>query len=247
MRPLTDSAIIAVWERGLGSTSATRAWLMLSSDGDDAAPSQLAQLPVGRRDARLLELREQTFGPLLPCLAACPACHENLECNLNTGDLLSSVRADNVPSSPSWLLQVGDYQIQFRLPDSRDLAGLSPDAEVAHNRAQLLQACLLSARRGDMEIPATALPVEVEAAVVNRMAELDPEADLQLKLDCPECGHQWNAPFDIVSFFWAELQAAATRALREVHELASAYGWSETGILSMTPRRRQAYLEMLRA
>jgi hypothetical protein len=35
--------------------------------------------------------------------------------------------------------------------------------------------------------------------------------------------------------------------LREVHILASAYGWREDDILAMSPARRRIYLEMLRA
>jgi hypothetical protein len=34
--------------------------------------------------------------------------------------------------------------------------------------------------------------------------------------------------------------------MREVHELASAYGWQEASILAMSSNRRNAYLEMAR-
>jgi hypothetical protein len=33
----------------------------------------------------------------------------------------------------------------------------------------------------------------------------------------------------------------------DVHTLASAYGWSESEILSLNPARREFYLEMVRA
>jgi hypothetical protein len=33
--------------------------------------------------------------------------------------------------------------------------------------------------------------------------------------------------------------------VREVHLLASAYGWRESDILAMTPWRRQLYLELV--
>jgi len=51
--------------------------------------------------------------------------------------------------------------------------------------------------------------------------------------------------FDIASFFWAEICVQAKRLLREVHTLARAYGWREMDILSMSPARRQFYLEMV--
>jgi hypothetical protein len=49
--------------------------------------------------------------------------------------------------------------------------------------------------------------------------------------------------FDIVSFLWTEIAAEAKRLLREVHILASAYGWREADIFSLSPLRRQFYLE----
>jgi hypothetical protein len=66
-------------------------------------------------------------------------------------------------------------------------------------------------------------------------------------LTCPQCAHQWQAPLDIVSFLWSEVHAWAIRLLREIHELASAYGWSEAEILALSPWRRRAYLELVNA
>ena len=51
--------------------------------------------------------------------------------------------------------------------------------------------------------------------------------------------------FDIVSFFWAEIDAWARRVLREVNVLARAYGWRESDILALSPVRRQIYLSMV--
>ncbi len=142
-------------------------------------------------------------------------------------------------------LSSGSCEVQFRLPTVADLAELSPQASETQNRERLLRACLLSATRDGRESPVADLPADVVAAVVQRMAELDPQADVQFDLCCPQCGHRWNVPLDIVSFFWTELHALAARLLREVHDLATAYGWSEAEILSLTPRRRQAYLELI--
>ena len=80
-----------------------------------------------------------------------------------------------------------------------------------------------------------------------RMGDADPQADVQLALACPGCRHEWSAPFDIATFFWSELKARAEMLLREVHELAAAYGWSENEILGLSAARRAAYLEIVRA
>ena len=78
-----------------------------------------------------------------------------------------------------------------------------------------------------------------------QMAEVDPQANLQLDLSCPACGHRWQVLFDIGSFFWSELNAWAQRLLAEVHVLASAYGWREADILNLSPSRRQFYLGLI--
>jgi hypothetical protein len=95
------------------------------------------------------------------------------------------------------------------------------------------------------ELTVEELPAEVVQAVLDHMLASDPQADVQLALACPSCGHGWQVTFDIVSFFWNELDTWAHRTMQEVHILASAYGWRETDILAMNPWRRQCYLEMV--
>ena len=91
------------------------------------------------------------------------------------------------------------------------------------------------------------VPDPVVEAVQTAMAEADPLADLQLALTCPACGHAWRSPFDPAAFFWGEIEAWLPRVLREVHLLASAYGWSEREILGMDAWRRSQYLRLVGA
>ena len=92
---------------------------------------------------------------------------------------------------------------------------------------------------------AAELPAAVFTAVQERISQVDPQADVTLALTCPACSHRWEAIFDVLTFFWTEIQAWAQRVLREVHVLASAYGSREADILALSPSRRQAYLEMI--
>ena len=66
-----------------------------------------------------------------------------------------------------------------------------------------------------------------------------------LAVSCASCAHAWRASFDIVAFFWSEIDAWAERVLRDVHRLAAAYGWSEREILGLSAWRRHRYLEMV--
>jgi hypothetical protein len=72
-------------------------------------------------------------------------------------------------------------------------------------------------------------------------------AEFTCETVCPQCGAVDLADLDIGRFLWFEVRNAARRLLLEIHELASAYGWSEAAILGMSPQRRQGYLAMVRA
>jgi hypothetical protein len=109
----------------------------------------------------------------------------------------------------------------------------------------LLERCVLAARLENREIEANELSSEVTDAIERRMAEVDPQADVQLDLTCLVCGYGWQALLDIEDFFWTELNAWAKKILSEVHVLASAYGWGEADILNLSPLRRQYYLDLV--
>ncbi len=242
MRALSASELLDVWEHGFGRAPAEQALVLLAAACPDLSPDQLASLSIGQRDAHLLTLREWTFGPRLQGLVICPACGERLELDLRTTDL--HVGAKPAGQSGPFSLEAGGYTIQFRLPDSTDLVASAQDDDVAVLRRRILDRCLLSIRTGEKDAPLSQLPEEVIGAVVAKMAEADPQADMIFSITCPACGHAWQALFDIGSFFWGEVTTWGYRLLYEVHLLASAYGWSEADILAMSPWRRQCYLEM---
>jgi len=244
MRIPTVSELLDAWERGTPRSAAERATLLLTV-GCGEPPQELARLPIGFRDSRLLSLRDQLFGSRMDCRADCPKCCERLEVAFDSNDVRASAMADEATQVPSELaLELEDFRVRFRLPDADDLAAAADCAEVNAARQRLLDRCLLQATRGNREIEATSLPGAVADAVAARMGEADPQADVQLDLVCPACSHRWHASFDAGAFLWAELDAWARRTLREVHLLAAAYGWCESDILALSPARRRLYLEM---
>jgi hypothetical protein len=236
---LTASDILKVWERGQRLHPVDRALTMLAAANPDVAWDQLAHLPVGQRDDQLLALRELTFGARLASYAECPQCGERLEFEVET----SRVRFPSRERPSEGSLQWEGYSVRFRLPDSFDLAAAVQSPDLATARKTLLERCVLAIEREGE--PARQLPAGLESQLVETIAQADPQADVQLDLSCPACGHAWQLTFDIESFLWAEVNSLAKRLLREVHSLARAYGWREADILSMSSRRRQAYLEMV--
>src|SRR5262249_1383424 len=137
----------------------------------------------------------------------------------------------------TYTLSIAGYELRYRLPTTLDIEAIAGDEDQRSARATLLKRCLLSADQGGEAIGVEQLPDDVIDLLSEDMAQLDPQADVQLALTCPACSHHWQAAFDIVSFFWSEIAAWAIRVLSEVHTLASAYGWREADILAMTPWR----------
>lgn len=246
MRSLSAGELLEVWEHGLLATPVERALLLLAAAEPELRPDALAALPVGERDARLLRLRERTFGPSLESVASCPACGERLELAVAVAELLGVAGKGDAGAGAPRRVRVGDTEVGFRLPTSLDLVAVAAAGDHETAKRALLARCIVEVA-GDGEGAATALPDAAAAAVMRGMAEADPLADLELALSCPACGEAWSAPFDIGHFFWVEVDVWAARTLREVHALASAYGWDEAEILALSPQRRQAYLELVGA
>jgi|ERR1043166_9173038 hypothetical protein len=242
MRALSAAELLDAWERGLAQSPGQRALMLLALACAETPLEQLAQLTIGRRDAELLALREHTFGPQLASITACPACAEQVEFQVNATELFVP---ENTGPETLFCLTSGDYGVEFRLPTALDLARLDPAGDLETNRRHLLQCCVLAAQRDAAEITVAELPAEVATEIAQRMAEADPQAEIQIVLACPQCQHAWQAQLDIVSYFWTEIHAWAGRLLREVHSLALAYGWPEGEILALSPWRRQAYLELI--
>jgi hypothetical protein len=243
MHSLSASELLSLWERGLPLGAQERALALLcATGGTEAGPEALARLSIGARDRRLLRLRECTFGPQLMSVAMCPRCSERLEFSFDVEEITAG---PETLEQGRFSLSVNGYEVEFRLPNSLDLLALTSGTDIHLAERFLLARCLLSARRDDAEKTIDELPAEVIEALANEMGRSDPQADVQLALSCPQCRHEWKLAFDIASFFWNELNAWAQRVLREVHALASAYGWREEEILSMSAWRRQIYLGMI--
>lgn len=243
MRELSASQLLEAWERASVQSPTERALTLINAACPDLKTAALAQLSIGRRDHLLLSLRESTFGPRLKAITSCPDCRDQLEFDMAIDDVRVSQTATYSEDVIELIFK--GYTLRFRLPDSRDLliAETAPDADAA--RQTLLQRCLLSAHRKRRDTPWDQLPSSVVERVEEEMLRRDAQANVQVELECPSCRRGWSAVFDIVAYFWNELDVWAQRMLFEVHKLASAYGWREADILAMTATRRNLYLSMV--
>ena len=80
-----------------------------------------------------------------------------------------------------------------------------------------------------------------EELALAEVAAAAPEFSAALPYDCNACAEQNTFWFDPLSWIAKHVHSL----LQEVHQLASAYGWTESQVLQVPRARRQAYIRLL--
>jgi hypothetical protein len=225
---LGSRELLAVWEQGTGQDPVRRALTMLVAVRGGTA-REAAELDVGSRDVLLARLLQAIAGNAYPACADCPGCGAVLDVPVD----VAAVAALPVLNPGIRLTApAGDGEVTFRLPTTADLISLR-GSTLRQARQALLRRCLA----------AEADPAVV-AAVEDAMERAAPAAAVDLLVCCPDCGQTAPLPLDIPALLWAEIQARAASLLRDVHRLATSYGWSEADVLALSPARRATYLAL---
>jgi hypothetical protein len=240
--PAPDPCIVLdVWERGLRQPLQRQAVALLAAVTPGTSEAEIAALPLGVRDAMLLDLRETLFGPDLAAVAACPRCGAQLEAAFAV-DAVRSLPA--APADAARTLETPGHAVAFRPPCAADLLAIPAGADTEAARAVLLDRCVTAVDGEGARVAPAALPPALSQAIAECMAAADPMAVIELQLDCAACRHGFLAIFDIARFLMREIHHWARQMLRDIDCLARTYGWREADILALSPVRRQIYLEM---
>jgi hypothetical protein len=210
----------------------------------------IRSLTVGDREALLLHLRRLTRGDRLRCLLTCPSpeCREKLEIDADVADLLLAPYGQTLQEYELTVNQEDGAScvIRFRLPTGADqeAAAVVARTDLAEAANLLLRRCVRSVTASDGS-PVNELPDRLVEQLSDRMAELDPQAEITLHLACPACGAAFSTIFDTASYLIQELEAEVRHLYREIHLLAYHYHWSATEILGMSVGRRRKFLRLL--
>src|SRR5262245_20519547 len=164
MRPLSTAELLATWERGLPQTPQRRALTLLLAACPGATGDELGAESVGRRDARLLQLREWSFGERLRGLTDCPRCGEVVELAFAANDIRAP--AALAPFDATRQLEVAGWRLRWRLPTAGDLVALESEREPGAARRALLRRCLVEVAGPGGADDAAALPAPVAETVV---------------------------------------------------------------------------------
>lgn len=246
MDTLTDRDLLLVWEKEAeaGRSLIEKSLALLEWAYPEYNPEQLASMPIGERDARLLQIREQLFGPALENTAFCPACGLKIEWETHIDSLKLLSLAEGKRPGPICLSHEG-RQIYFRLPSSADMLELMAEEQSDISPDELIRRCVVRSDFPSMQ--KGEIPLELKRRIIAKMEENDPQADISIRLSCPNCGEDWALDFDIMHYLWMEIDDWAYRTIRDIGLLAYYFGWAENDILAMSRFRRNLYLNLLKA
>jgi hypothetical protein len=252
MRALTGELLLAAWDEGTHQHPLIRGLILLSLALPERSRQELAQLTIAQRDLLLLSLRELSFGKILQGFGTCSRCCAHLEFAVPVAALIEHLKSQ--PGSDLIAWSENGRQYQLRAVTTDDLLAALDVPSAAEAQVLLLQRCLTVSRESSecerlsaCKATSDALTPATEPSLVAKFDQLHAAAELGCAVRCPECSNSEVLDLDIAHFLWLEVRSAAKRLLAEIHELAWAYGWSENSILRMSPRRRNAYIEMLSA
>jgi hypothetical protein len=239
--------ITGVEEQAVASTTTADAIhllenLLVSSHPGSLKCEALSGLTAWDRDRLLAVVYIRIYGPQIKSTVNCAHCHEAFDLDFSLPRLLESLSPENVVVEVQ-MIQDGLYEfsdgLQFRLPTGEDeyaVMGLSQKEAVQ----ELLKRCIQNASEYMNILNRTE---EVQSA----MEAIAPLIDLELDARCPECGQEQQVHFDLQHYLLSALNGERTQLMREIHALASTYGWSLTDILSLPRSQRKSLASLVDA
>lgn len=237
----SGAALLALWEHGLSKPAVARDDALLHATTPDGA----VPLALTERNATLIELHARLFGRDVKLTSRCPSCASVAEFDGDCEALAGQMRRGLDDASPSHRLETAGHRIEFRLPDSIDVAAAIAAGSDREFAQRLLERCVLACTRDGDKVPLDRIPAPVLDVLSQRMEKLAPGASVNFALECPQCAARWNAPLDVGLLVWQKVQAAAECLLLDIDALARSYGWTERDVLRLSPLRRAAYVQMV--
>jgi hypothetical protein len=201
-------------------------------------PGNAATLAAADRDCLLAAIYRHTYGSHIAGTVTCRACGKSFDLDFDLLELQAALQPTETPAPVQDNGHIAFALVdgrRFRLPTGEDEISvwhLSADAALA----ELLRRCVLE---GDPSIDQSSIQATMKAVA--------PLMDADLDGHCPECGENQAIHFDIQRFLLSALQAEQPRLNREIHRLASAYGWRLSEILALTRSQRQAHVKLIEA
>jgi hypothetical protein len=226
---------------------------------DRVTPSLIGNLLVADRDYLMIRLREMTFGKRVEAKMSCTECGKLMDLTFSLDDINIERKAltqryfllnldatadgANLPGSDG-------LSVEFRLPTGAMQKAATVWFDINETRAAntLLSLCIrrIGNLTGVDELAIEGLGMAGRRQIEEAIKQHAPAAEIELEAECPECHSLCQFQMDFNAFFFAEMRQNLRSFELEVHFLAKHYHWPESEILSMTRRKRQRYVSLLR-
>jgi hypothetical protein len=230
-------------EAGIEGTSSIEATafldrLLVDMPGTSVGPGKAGNLAISDRDRLLAMIYMQCFGDRVESAVPCQVCDRSFDLHFSLSGLMDSLynRQDVRATGPN---EQGVYTMadgrQFRLPTSADqrwVLGLDPQQAIN----ALLDRCIV---KGDPQVDTETL----QAA----MDDVGPILDVDVEACCAECGTGQNVRFSMPSYLLRALAYEKRFLTREVHRIATVYGWGLQEILTLSRDDRRTYVRLIEA
>ncbi|MEX2565514.1 MAG: hypothetical protein WD431_06200 [Cyclobacteriaceae bacterium] len=205
----------------------------LMHSGTSGNKIHAAQIVTAERDRILALLYISIYGEKIASTILCSACGQKFDLDFSLRELLNHYQPTvSVSDNGKFQLEPG---ISFRLPNGEDELGIQGlSGEEAEK--QLFERCLLD---GNFDTD--------NEKVQLKMAELAPVLSMEMQAVCPECSHTQQMQFDMQSFFLTKLKQERPLLIREIHHIASRYGWSQHEILNLPRNLRKQYAALIQS
>lgn len=198
----------------------------------------IRRLTVGDRLALILQLRKVTLGDIMHSVLQCPKCKEQLSFDMSVDSLLQP--ATQNPQT-EYALNLEGVSLTVRPITGFDLEAVDSNPDLGNLKEQLLRGCIVASKPA---LPVT-LSSQLQESISLKLAEIDPQAEIVLSVQCPACNGVFQVPFDVEDYFYREITARYRQLEREVHWIAFHYHWSEKAILYLSMGKRKHYIDMI--
>lgn len=201
------------------------------------------QAPVGTRTAALLDLMLLSSpGRPVSSLTVSLRC-EQADCAARFEIELPALAWSQVDAANTAVSVARDgcEPLLLRRPIGSDLRDCRRFALQAADPAQIAQTLLQQ-----LCLAGTPQPEDAEPAAL-ALDEADPLVAFAVHCPCPACGTAADRAIDLEEQALQGLAARQRTLTREVHRLASRYGWTEREVFEVPAARRGRYLEAIAA
>lgn len=236
MQKLTNQAILATWEIGAKQHPIDQALTLLQLQDSTQSRHDLATLSLGERNQLLLDFYQTWFGNKVSGHVGCQNCGELLALDVNSNIF------KNLPKERHQSLRYKEFDINFRLLTSYDLAEIANYQDVEQASNKLIQSCITSVEQHGEAVWLDEIPEELLIKLSNTVVACDPYAEILLMLKCPNCEYSQQIVIDFGQLLWRKFEQLAVQLLEDIQRLAAYYHWREQDIIAMPALRRHFYL-----